>query len=141
MILCKDGLLILLFHWKFLFLKFYMKNKANSVLIDMVIVDFIGDVNDTEDVDIAGTTLKGLGSVSIEQSLDPLLGCASGVDNGGGTLLLNTIMEIMNLFSLVLIVLAMNLPSSLLPTETMNLSSFSLLVELITLISSYYWNS
>ena len=52
MILCKDGLLILLFHWKFLFLKFYMKNKANSVLIDMVIVDFIGDVNDTEDVEL-----------------------------------------------------------------------------------------
>ena len=61
MILCKDGLLILLFHWKFLFLKFYMKNKANSVLIDMVIVDFIGDVNDTEDVDIAGDNTEGIG--------------------------------------------------------------------------------
>ena len=61
MILCKDGLLILLFHWKFLFLKFYMKNKVNSVLIDMVIVDFIGDVNDTEDVDIAGDNTEGIG--------------------------------------------------------------------------------
>ena len=61
MILCKDGLLILLFHWKFLFLKFYMKKKANSVLIDMVIVDFIGDVNDTEDVDIAGDNTEGIG--------------------------------------------------------------------------------